>query len=46
VTTSEFLNVTGQRFQYMRAEEEDSKAVPPHAMKALGGKGIIAPTHS
>jgi hypothetical protein len=24
----------------------EAKAVPPHAMKALGGKGGIAPTHS
>jgi hypothetical protein len=35
-----------QRGAFEEASKVESKAVPLHAMKALGGKGGIAPTHS
>jgi hypothetical protein len=32
--------------QSKKKKEKQSKAVPLHAMVALGGRGDIAPTHS
>jgi hypothetical protein len=40
------LNVMAEWLTLLRIREVKSKAVPLHAMEALGGRGGIAPTHS
>jgi hypothetical protein len=43
----QIFQVSGKNYCYYVAYKKvKSKAVPLHAMEALGGRGDIAPTHS